>query len=70
MEPIVFLTHEEICQLTGARTKAGQVRVLKQNGIKHTIKMNGWPCVISANLLPTNGRQVTETPKWTPRKAR
>ncbi|MCE4073270.1 MULTISPECIES: DUF4224 domain-containing protein [Pseudomonas] len=70
MEPIVFLTHEEICQLTGARTKAGQVRALKQNGIKHTIKMNGWPCVISANLLPAKGRLAEETPKWTPRKAR
>ncbi|TLP74737.1 DUF4224 domain-containing protein [Pseudomonas nitroreducens] len=42
---IEFLTHEEICELTGARTKAGQVRVLKQNGIRHYIKMNGWPAV-------------------------
>lgn len=69
MEPIVFLTHEEICQLTGARTKADQACVLKQNGIKHTIKMNGLPCVISANLLPARGRLAEETPKWTPRKA-
>ncbi|MCY1289750.1 hypothetical protein D9M68_926540 [compost metagenome] len=68
MEPIVFLTHEEVCQLTGARTKAGQVQVLKRNGIRHTIKANGWPCVIAANLLPA-GQQEQERPKWTPRKA-
>lgn len=42
---IEFLTHEEVCELTGARTKAGQVLNLKKNGIRHTIKVSGWPCV-------------------------
>lgn len=53
MEPIVFLTHEEICQLTGARTKAGQILVLKRNGIRHTIKRNGWPCVLASAITGT-----------------
>ncbi|MBD8194354.1 DUF4224 domain-containing protein [Pseudomonas fluorescens] len=64
---IHFLSHEEVCTLTGARTKAGQVQVLRQNGIRHTIKRSGWPCVI-ANAL--TGEAVTETtakPKWQPR---
>ncbi|MDQ0654399.1 DUF4224 domain-containing protein [Pseudomonas cedrina] len=64
---IHFLSHEEVCTLTGAKTKAGQVQVLKRNGIRHTIKRSGWPCVI-ANAL--TGEPVTasvEKPKWQPR---
>lgn len=30
MENITFLTHEEVCELTGARTKARQIEVLKR----------------------------------------
>lgn len=42
---IEFLTHDEVCELTGARTRAGQILNLKKNDIRHTIKANGWPCV-------------------------
>ena len=42
---IQFLSHEEVCELTGARTKAGQILNLKKNGVRHTIKVNGWPSV-------------------------
>ncbi|WP_411380093.1 DUF4224 domain-containing protein [Pseudomonas sp. MPB26] len=49
---IHFLSHEEVCTLTGAKTKADQMQVLKRNGIRHTIKRSGWPCVI-ANALKT-----------------
>ncbi|WP_122734896.1 DUF4224 domain-containing protein, partial [Pseudomonas viridiflava] len=45
MNNIEFLSHEEVCELTGARTKAGQIAVLARNGIRHTIKRTGWPCV-------------------------
>ena len=38
---IQFLSHEEVCELTGARTKAGQILSLKKNGVRHTIKVNG-----------------------------
>ncbi|WP_458761507.1 DUF4224 domain-containing protein [Pseudomonas chlororaphis] len=65
---IEFLSHEDVCQLTGARTKAGQIAVLVRNGIRHTIKRSGWPCVISAALI---GGPVDPKEKltWKPRKA-
>ncbi|MCU0070644.1 DUF4224 domain-containing protein [Pseudomonas koreensis] len=66
MEGIHFLSHEEVCTLTGAKTKAGQLMVLKRNGIRHTIKRSGWPCVLASALT---GEPVTaaEKPKWQPR---
>lgn len=67
MDSIQFLTHEEVCELTGARTKAGQIRVLSRNGIRHTIKRNGWPCVIAAALTGEPVTTATEKPKWQPR---
>lgn len=66
--PVELLTHEEICQLTGARTKAGQVLVLKRNGIRHTIKRNGWPAV-TVNAVTGEPTEVPSEPKWIPNKA-
>ncbi|MGR4042858.1 MULTISPECIES: DUF4224 domain-containing protein [Pseudomonas] len=66
MDGIQFLSHEEVCTLTGAKTKAGQVAVLKKNGIRHTIKRSGWPCVI-ASALTSETTVITEKPKWQPR---
>lgn len=66
MDGIQFLSHEEVCTLTGAKTKAGQVLVLKRNGIRHTIKRSGWPCVI-ASALSGEAIAATEKPKWQPR---
>lgn len=67
-EPLVFLTHAEVCTLTGAGTKAGQIDVLKRNGIRHTIKRNGWPCVLASSI---NGASAAPEPakSWSPRKA-
>lgn len=55
---IQFLSHQEVCELTGAKTKAGQISVLVRNGIRHTIKRSGWPCVITAALTgnPTEAK--------------
>ncbi|HCE6896223.1 TPA: DUF4224 domain-containing protein [Pseudomonas aeruginosa] len=66
--PLEFLTHEEICQLTGAKTKAGQVCVLKQNGIRHTIKMNGWPAVSTHAVTGEHSEEPAVIP-WRPNKA-
>lgn len=66
-EPL-FLSHEEVCELTGARTKAGQVAVLKQNGIRHTIKRSGWPCVARCAITGNPAAEVAPT-GWAPRKA-
>ena len=67
MEPM-FLSHKEVCELTGAGTKAGQIRILVANGVRHTIKANGWPCVARAAVLGSQAAQ-NEKPAWQPRKA-
>lgn len=67
MDGIQFLSHEEVCTLTGAKTKAGQLQVLKRNGIRHTIKRSGWPCVIASALTGELVAAKTEKPKWQPR---
>lgn len=67
MEPM-FLSHDEVAELTGARLKARQIQVLKQNGIRHTIKASGWPCVARAAVLGSQATQ-NEKPAWQPRKA-
>ena len=69
MDGIQFLSHEDVCTLTGAKTKAGQIMVLKRNGIRHTIKRNGWPFVVSAALLSGPADKKPEKIEWQPRKA-
>ncbi|WP_085599686.1 MULTISPECIES: DUF4224 domain-containing protein [unclassified Pseudomonas] len=68
MSTIEFLSHEEVCQLTGARNKARQIANLKRNGIRHSIKVNGWPSV-TANAVMAFGAAVTEVQAWKSRKA-
>lgn len=69
MSSIEFLSHEELCELTGAGQKAGQIAVLIKNGIRHTIKRNGWPCVTTAALIGAAVEQPQEKSGWQPRKA-
>lgn len=65
----MFLSHEEICELTGAKQRAGQIETLRRNGVRHTIKRSGWPCVLRAHLInPESAKQHTETTGWQPRK--
>ncbi len=64
----MFLTHEEVCDLTGARTKAGQIETLKRNGIRHAVKRNGWPSVTTAAIIQDQSATQTQ-PGWKPRKA-
>lgn len=64
----MFLTHDEVCELTDAKTKAGQIENLKRNGIRHTIKRSGWPSVTtSAVISPELDAKPGDT--WQPRKA-
>lgn len=63
----MFLTHDEVCQLTGAKTKAGQVENLKRNGIRHTIKRSGWPSVTKAAIIAPQVSAAEKT-SWQPRK--
>jgi hypothetical protein len=65
---IQFLSREEVCELTGARTKARQILNLKKNGVRHTIKVNGWPSV-TAMAVTAVGMFEAEKTEWKPRKA-
>ncbi|WP_223504878.1 DUF4224 domain-containing protein [Pseudomonas sp. BF-R-24] len=69
MSSIEFLTHEQVCELTAARTKAGQLAVLRKNGIRHTVKRNGWPCVTTSALIVSKQLQSALPTTWQPRKA-
>ncbi len=65
--PIEFLTHEQICELTGAKMKKSQIENLTRNGIRHSIKVSGWPCVTVASV-EGYGPQADEepaAPEWT-----
>ncbi|WP_370600470.1 DUF4224 domain-containing protein [Pseudomonas nitroreducens] len=66
--PIEFLTHDEICQLTGAKTRAGQIENLRRNGVRHTIKRNGWPAVTVDAITGEHSKEVPPLP-WRPNKA-
>jgi hypothetical protein len=68
MSTIEFLTNAQVCELTGARTKAGQIAVLARNGIRHIVKRNGWPCVTTAALIGAK-EQMKQHSGWQPRKA-
>lgn len=68
---IEFLSHEEVCELTGARTRAAQIQNLAKNGIRHTIKVNGWPCVTAYAVTGAGPKpEAPERPTWQPNKAR
>lgn len=68
MSSIEFLSHDEVCNLTGARTKAGQLTVLRRNGVRHIVKMNGWPCVTTSALIAEQ-QQVLEKVTWKSNRA-
>lgn len=69
MSSIEFLSHDQVCELTGARTKAGQISVLKKNGIRHTIKLNGWPSVTTQAITSNSADAPDSKAAWQPRKA-
>ena len=65
-EPL-FLTREEVAELTGAHVKRRQIAVLVRNGIRHTINAAGWPMVTRAAV--EGGAESTAPKAWKPNKA-
>lgn len=65
---IEFLTHEQVCELTGASRRKAQIDNLAANNIRHTIKVSGWPCVTVAAVLGTGSdaelEADPEAPTW------
>jgi hypothetical protein len=63
----LFLTpgsHGEVAEMTGAHTKAGQLRNLRQNGTRHTINAAGWPVVPMSAVDGTKDTTGAERPRW------
>jgi hypothetical protein len=44
----IVLSREEVRQLARSATRAGQVKFLRQNGIRHYVDAHGWPVVLRA----------------------
>lgn len=63
----MFLTHDEVCELTGAKTKAGQIENLKSNSVRYTIKRSGWPSVTKAAVINPS-MNLKEQAAWQSRK--
>ena len=47
----MILTRAEVVELTGRKTRAGQIAVLAQNGVRFIIAADGWPRVLEAALV-------------------
>ena len=63
----LFLTRDEVAELTGAKLKRRQIAVLVRNGIRHTINAAGWPMVTRAAV--EGGAVLAAPAPWKPRKA-
>lgn len=51
-EPL-FLTLDQVKELTGAGTRKTVIGNLLKNGIRHTIRADGWPSVTFAAITGT-----------------
>lgn len=48
----LFLSAEDLRELTGYTQGAAQIRWLRKNGITHTVRSDGKPRVVPAALVP------------------
>lgn len=57
----------QVAEITGAHTKAGQLKVLRSNGLRHWLNAGGWPVV---PLSAVDGIEAHNAdPGWKPRKS-
>lgn len=59
----LFLTADELRELTGYTQGAAQIRWLRKNGIQHTVRADGKPRVIPAALSP-NQKPLSRGPNY------
>lgn len=62
----LFLTtgsQGEVAELTGAHTRKGQLRVLQQNGIRHSLNAAGWP-VVPVSAIDGSGSRAEPSRPW------
>lgn len=62
------LTREELTELCRTTRKAGQVRFLRKNGIRHYLDEHDWPVVTRA-AVEGQPDTVQAKPVWTPNMA-
>ncbi|MEL6368118.1 MAG: DUF4224 domain-containing protein [Pseudomonadota bacterium] len=51
----MFLSHENLCDLTGFKSTKKQAEWLCDNGYAFDIRADGRPCVLTAQLLERRG---------------
>ena len=59
----MILTRAEVVELTGRKTRAGQIAVLAQNGVRFLIAADGWPRVLEAAVIQAAGPKVVRLPR-------
>ncbi len=60
----IFLTPEQVRELTGYRRSSCQVRWLQEHGIRYFVHRSGRPVVLRTNLEPHAASQGTQEPDW------
>lgn len=61
------LSRDEIRRMSRSHTRAGQVKFLRLNGIRHYVDAHGWPVVLRSAV---EGEQAKAAPAaWSPRKS-
>lgn len=63
------LSRQETAELCRARTKAGQLAFLRNNGIRHYVDTHGWPVVLRAAVEGPQAQAHDGRPAWKPNKA-
>jgi len=66
--PSMFLTDDELTELTGKRYNSVRVRVLRGMGVEHKIRPDGSIAVLRAHVERLFGEKPSkpEEPKWEP----
>lgn len=61
----LFLTRDELAELTRRKFKAGQVAFLIKNGIRHYLDGDGWPVVTRAAIgIGDEAKEKPPLPRW------
>lgn len=64
----MFLTEDELTELTGKRQNAARIRVLNQLSVQHKIRPDGSIAVLRAHVERVFGEKAAkaEQPAWQP----
>ena len=63
----IALSRDEVHELCRTMRKAGQVRFLCANGIRHYVDAHGWPVVLRAHVEGT--KDAAQSLRWKSNKA-